>query len=186
MSNGFPSQTPKTPYKWALPPCISPVILRFPVEAGRCKLPAGQREDKALQGCNLSAALEAGAGSESPEMRSRSTFPRQAFVFAADASRCSHLLIKRSLVKRPETSRALPYSYLTNVVTDGYGFYFSLTFSLPSPSSPAIPEFRGEGMTSLLKAILHSSVSQIFDAGNSPLPRKATSTNKRMNGAAQQ
>ena len=91
---------------------------------------------------------------------------REYKAFVIDATRCSHLLIKRSLVKKPETSRALPYSYLTNIVTDGYGFYFSLTFSLPFPSGPTIVEFRGEGMTPLMEGILRSSVShvQIFDA----------------------
>ena len=91
---------------------------------------------------------------------------REYKAFVTDAGRCSHLLIKPSLVKKPETSRALPYSYLTNVVTDGYGFVFSLTFSLPFPSGPAIVDFRGEGMTPLMEGILRGSVSQvqIFDA----------------------
>jgi hypothetical protein len=64
MSNVSPSLLHKTWNKGALPPCISLGIFRFRAKAGRCKLPAGQPEDKALQGCNLSAALEAGAGSE--------------------------------------------------------------------------------------------------------------------------
>ena len=91
---------------------------------------------------------------------------REYKAFAVDASRCSHLLVHRGVVRKPETSRALPYSYLTNVVSDGYGFYFSINYSLPFPSGPTIVEFRGEGMTPLLEAILHSSVShvQVFDA----------------------
>src|ERR1035441_6270107 len=50
-------------YKGALPPCISPGIFRFHAKAGCCKLRSGQPEDRATQGCDLSAELEAGAGS---------------------------------------------------------------------------------------------------------------------------
>jgi len=48
--------------KGAPPPCLSPGIFRFCARAGSVMLRVGQPEDKALQGCNLSAALEAGAG----------------------------------------------------------------------------------------------------------------------------
>jgi hypothetical protein len=51
----------KTRYKATLPPFYSPGDFRFPAEA-RSKLPEGQREDKALQECNRSAAATASGG----------------------------------------------------------------------------------------------------------------------------
>jgi hypothetical protein len=43
-------------------PCICPEFFRFPARAGWVKIQAGQPEDRAMQGCNPIAALEAGAG----------------------------------------------------------------------------------------------------------------------------
>jgi hypothetical protein len=90
---------------------------------------------------------------------------REYKAFVTESSRSSHLLIKRSLLKKPETVRALPYSALTNVVTDGYGFVFSLTFSLPLPFGTVTIDFRGEGMTPLVDAILRGTATevQLFD-----------------------
>ena len=52
----------KSRNKGALPPCRSPGIFRFRAKAGWSELRSGQPEDRAMQGCNPSAELEAGAG----------------------------------------------------------------------------------------------------------------------------
>ena len=41
--------------KGALPPCISPGIFRFDAKAGGFMIRSAVTEDRALQGCNLSA-----------------------------------------------------------------------------------------------------------------------------------
>src|SRR5450755_262199 len=84
--------------------------------------------------------------------------PREYKAFVSDASRSTMLLIKRGTVKQPETDLAFPLGYLTKVISDGYGFVFSLTFALPFPSGPAIVEFRGEGLKPLLDGILRATV----------------------------
>jgi hypothetical protein len=90
--------------------------------------------------------------------------PYKAFAAHSD-SRSSLLQLKRSLVRKPQTSIAVPYAYLTKVISDGYGFVFSLTFSLPFPSNAMVVEIRGEGMTPLVDAILRGAAThvQIFD-----------------------
>ncbi len=85
--------------------------------------------------------------------------------FTSEASRIPLLQIKRGTVKQPETDLDLPYGYLTKIISDGYGFSFSLTFALPFPSGPAIVEIRGEGMGLMLDGIRRGTVAsvQIFD-----------------------
>jgi hypothetical protein len=91
--------------------------------------------------------------------------PREYKAFVSDASRTPMLLVKPSLVKKPEASQAFPYGYLTKVICDGYGFSISLTFALPFPSGPAVVEIRGEGLLPLLDGILNGTVKsvQLFD-----------------------
>lgn len=52
-----PGPEHKSAVQGDLLPCKPPWIFRFRAKVGRCKLPVGQPEDKAQQGCNLSAAL---------------------------------------------------------------------------------------------------------------------------------
>ena len=91
--------------------------------------------------------------------------PREYKAFVSDGSRASLLLVKSSLVKKPEASHAYSYAYLTEVICDGYGFGFSLTFALPFPTGPVIVEIRGEGLLPLLDGILKGTVSsvQLYD-----------------------
>ncbi len=90
---------------------------------------------------------------------------REYNAFETDASRCSLLLLKRGLVRKAETELALPYSAITEVISDGYGFGFSLTFALPFPTKAMVVEIRGEGLTPLLDGILRGTVRsvRIFD-----------------------
>jgi hypothetical protein len=90
---------------------------------------------------------------------------REYEAFETDASRASLLLLKRGLVKKPATELALPYNAIAEVISDGYGFGFSLTFSLPFPAGAMVVEIRGEGLTPLLDGILRGTVRsiQIFD-----------------------
>ena len=62
LSNSPLPRTLAKANKGALPPCISPGIFRFRAGAGWATMRSGQPEDRAMQGCNPSAALEAGAG----------------------------------------------------------------------------------------------------------------------------
>lgn len=91
--------------------------------------------------------------------------PREYKAFVSDAARTPMLLLKMGLVKKAEADLALSYGYLTKVISDGYGFGFSLTFALPFPSGPAVVEIRGEGLLPLLDGILNSTVKsvQLFD-----------------------
>jgi hypothetical protein len=90
---------------------------------------------------------------------------REYSAFESDASRCSLLLLKRGLVRKAATELALPYGAITEVISDGYGFGFSLTFALPFPTKAMVVEVRGEGLTPLLDGILRGTVRiiQIFD-----------------------
>jgi hypothetical protein len=99
-----------------------------------------------------------------PELSSSGIKLREYKAFATDA-RPSLLLLKRGLVRKPETDQAIPYGYLCNVISDGYGFGFSLTFALPFPAGPLVVELRGEGLTPLLEGILRGTVAsvQMFD-----------------------
>ena len=91
---------------------------------------------------------------------------REYKAFKADeASTPALLLIKKMIIKNgPAADRALSYGYLTDVISDGYGFVFSLTFCLPFPG-PLVVGFTGEGMGPVLDAILKRSVVevQVFD-----------------------
>lgn len=91
--------------------------------------------------------------------------PREYKAFVSDTARVPLLLLKRGLVKKAEADIAVPYGYLTKVISDGYGFGFSLTFSLPFPSAAMVVEIRGEGLTPLLDGILSGTVKsiQLFD-----------------------
>jgi hypothetical protein len=90
--------------------------------------------------------------------------PREYKAFTSEAG-IPLLLIKRGTVKQPATDLDLAYTYLTKIISDGYGFSFSLTFALPFPSGPAIVEIRGEGMGAMLEGIRRGTVAsvQIFD-----------------------
>ena len=91
--------------------------------------------------------------------------PRDYKAFTSDSSRTSMLVIKQSTVKQPTPELSFAYGYLTKIISDGYGFYFSLTFALPFPSGPAVVEVRGEGMETMLEGIRRGTVAsvQIFD-----------------------
>ena len=99
---------------------------------------------------------------ETPPKRLR---PREYKAFTSSGSRVPMLLIKRGTEKQPETDLAFPYSYLTKVISGGFGFGFSLTFATPFPSGPAVVEIRGEGLSALLEGILEGTVKsvQVFD-----------------------
>jgi hypothetical protein len=85
---------------------------------------------------------------------------REYKAFTSDSSRSPLLLLKPGLVKKPVADLALPYS-LTRVVSDGFGFCFTLTFAVPFPSGPVIVAFAGEGMTPVLDAILRGVATQV-------------------------
>ncbi len=91
--------------------------------------------------------------------------PREYKAFVSGTVRVPLLLLRRGLVKKAEADIAVPYGYLTKVISDGYGFGFSLTFSLPFPSGAMVVEMRGEGLTPLLEGILSETVKsvQLFD-----------------------
>jgi hypothetical protein len=91
--------------------------------------------------------------------------PREYKAFVTDAGRISMLHIKSGLVKKPQADIAVPYSYLTKMTSDGYGFVFGLMFSLPSPVGAISVRFRGEGMGPLVDGILNGTVKsiQLFD-----------------------
>jgi hypothetical protein len=91
--------------------------------------------------------------------------PREYKAFTSAGSRQNMLLIKPGTKKIVEPDIAVPYGYLTKVISGGYGFGFSLTFALPFPSGPAIVEIRGEGLTPLLDGILEGTVKSltVFD-----------------------
>jgi hypothetical protein len=91
--------------------------------------------------------------------------PREYKAFVTDAGRVSMLRIRSSLVKKPEADIAVPYSYLTKLTSDGYGFVFGLMFSLPSPVGAISVRFRGEGMRPLVDGILNGTVKsvEVFD-----------------------
>jgi hypothetical protein len=91
--------------------------------------------------------------------------PREYKAYVSESARVPMLLLKRGLVKKPEADIALSYGYLNKVVSDGYGFVFSMSFARPHPWGPVVVEVRGEGMAPLVDGILSGSVKsiQIFD-----------------------
>lgn len=91
--------------------------------------------------------------------------PREYKAFTSESSRTPMLVIKQSTVKQPATELSYAYGYLTKIISDGYGFVFSLTFALPFPSGPAIVDIEGEGMGEMLEGIRRGTVAsiQIFD-----------------------
>jgi len=90
---------------------------------------------------------------------------REYRAFVADSVRSPLLYLRRGLVKHPLTARAFSYGDLRSIVSDEYGFFFSLTFSLAFPDGNVTVEFGGEGMNPLLDGIRRNVVSevQIFD-----------------------
>jgi hypothetical protein len=84
-------------------------------------------------------------------------------AFAEDTARVPLLVLKSGLVKLPKTDKAFPYACISKVISDGYGFFFSLVFNLAS--GKVVVEFTGEGMGPLLDAIGRGTVTkvQIFD-----------------------
>jgi hypothetical protein len=91
--------------------------------------------------------------------------PREYKAFVADAGRVPLLLLKCGLVKKAEPDIALPYTSITKVTSDGYGFVFGVIYSLPFPVGAISVTFRGEGMAPLVDAIISGTVRsvQLFD-----------------------
>jgi len=91
--------------------------------------------------------------------------PREYKAFVADTVRVPMLLLKCGLVKKAEPDIALPYASITKITSDGYGFVFGLTFSLPFPVGAMSVRFRGEGMAPLFDAIVSGTAKsvQLFD-----------------------
>jgi hypothetical protein len=106
--------------------------------------------------------------------------PREYKAFVAEASRVPMLRIRTSLVKKPEADIALPYGYLTKVDTDGYGFFFGLTFSVPFPVGAMTVKFRGEGMGSLVDGIIGATVKsvEVFDPDRFLSPKEGDFDNE--------
>jgi hypothetical protein len=100
--------------------------------------------------------------------------PREYKAFTSAGGRTPMLLIKTGTRKQPVPDEAFSYTYLTNVVSSGYGFSFSLHYSLPQPCGPVIIQIRGEGLTALLDGILEGTVKslELFDPDRF-LPTKA-------------
>jgi hypothetical protein len=95
-------------------------------------------------------------------------------AFVTDAGRVPMLLLKCGLVKKAEPDIALPYSGITKVTSDGYGFVFGLMFSLPFPVGAMSVTFRGEGMAPLIEGIVSGTVKsvQLFDADRFQCPKE--------------
>src|SRR5579862_4633306 len=86
---------------------------------------------------------------------------REYKAFLTDAGYPRLLQIRSSLIKKPEADIAYPYSGITEITSDGYGFVLGIIFSLPFPIGSVSVTFRGEGMAPLVDAILNGSVKKI-------------------------